>query len=427
VPFFSDLPFPRTARYGISFGQTESSFDANRLLPSNYWTTTAGIVAVTVTFAGALLLVVAAFAIGILCMGRKEHGSSAKEKIQKLDVLFSRDHKNGPAPAAMVERKTAFGSFMGLVSLLMIAALATFLVLNWYYNPTLSSQVIPFGYAGEEDPSAEISAQFIFWGWSGSCTCNGANQFDFSGLGLNSSSWRISCQQTQFSCAIDISATSVVIGTVGTFALEMPTGNSMGISYSLTVSPSLNESSTQYVSETIWAGQEEVFGGATSTQIPISMTWGRVADEQTGYSNRGWVVAAAGTTPGSILNNATYASTIDKTVRLRMLFSRGTTFLSIRVTYSTSIAILVGAILGYLGSVIAACRVTMRVVESWHNRSNRTPPSVSAYLSQLGSKPSLEAHRSINDGSKFDSIEMMLHPKTSEIVDDLGKKSTVVL
>ena len=128
-----------------------------------------------------------------------------------------------------------------------------------------------------------------------------------------------------------------------------------------------------------------VFGGPLPISIPLSTTWAKLHDELRSQQIQGWVLSAAGTSPGSVLGNETFASATDKSVRILMQFSRGSTFLLINITYSSSLAILIGAILGYFSGLMSLGSTVMRITELIHQRGGKTPPSVTHRLRQLSS------------------------------------------
>lgn len=328
---------------------------------------------------------------------------SAKGKLAYLDLLFTLNHRNGPMPSFQLERQTIFGAFMGLCTVLAFSVLATFLVLNWYYSPVLSSNVVPFGYFGEADPVANISVQLQLWGFSGNCDCS-AMRTEFQGLGLSSASsiWRINCTQLPYSCAVDIGNSGVVVSSLGSMYITMPPGTAMGMTYFAEMSPSLNSSVIQRVSETVWAGTANVFGGPIPIVVPLSTTWAKLNDEVRNNRLQGWVLSATGTSPGSVLDNSTYLTATDKTVRINMLFSRGSTFLQIVLAYSSSLPVLIGAILGYFSGIMSLGATLMRIGEALHQRKE-IPPSVQKHLSQLTFEPTGDSLRE----AKLKAIETL--------------------
>jgi hypothetical protein len=360
------------------------SFSTDTLVPPNYWTTANGIIAIILLCSA--LLVFPAIVLGTYFALRKKSSdfSHVKEKLSKADLLYSTAHKNGPLPKAMVERQTVFGAFMGFMVVLGFCVLATFLVLNWYYAPTLTSSVVPFGYVGEADPVGNFSVSFNLWGWTGNCTCD-SSQFTFNGIGqANGSAWSIFCAQTAFSCSMSLAAPRAVISSLGSIGLAMPQpGNCMGLTYTATLSPSLNASAIQLVTQSVFAGSADVFGGPVPLIISLGTTWSKLRDDTKGVASNGWIMSAAGMTPGSTLNNVTYQTASDKQFRAQILLSRGTTFLAITIAYSTQFAILLGSILGYFSGLMSLGRSVMRIVESLHQKGD-SPPSVDSYLANLG-------------------------------------------
>lgn len=164
----------------------------------------------------------------------------------------------------------------------------------------------------------------------------------------------------------------------------------MGLSYSVRMSPSLNQSSVfEAVSQTVWAGNSEVFGGPLPLVLSLATTWSRLTDETKGSNFQGFILSPAGTSPGSTLNNETFLSTTDRTFRASILLNRGTTFLNILVTYTTSLALLIGAIFGYFGVISAAGAVLMRTVEALH-QGDEDPPSVKRYLRSISSSDNMK-------------------------------------
>ncbi len=401
VPFFSQLNLP-PAR--INAGFALPTFNSASLVATNYWTTTSGIVAITVC-CGAFVL--AGLVLILLYFAKRDTSASFatwKTSVAKADILFGASHVNGSTPKVVIERQTVFGAFMSMMVILGCCVLTALLVLNWYYSPTLNSSVVPFGYVGEPDPVATLAFHVDFWGWTGDCASACSRPlYSFSGIGLTSGTdWSIACTTHRFSCGIDISAGSVVVSAAGTIAFSMPTpGNAMGLTYSFSLTPSLNSSaSSEAIIETIWAGPEEVLGGDNPVHVPISTTWTKVADNVRRTSQSGWLVSAAGSSTGSTLNNATYSTTTNKQVSMLVILQRGTTFLAITVSHGSSIAILIGSIMGYFVVVWLAGRIILRLVEWLHQHFHGVPTSVSEYLASLTPPAAMET------GPKMEDIQM---------------------
>ncbi len=391
IPFFAGLVFPR---YGISSGLTAPSFNANSLIPQNYWTTANGIAAIVV-LACVVIAVPAALALIYfscrVCQGKAKF-ESWKEAASKMDWLFAVHHKNGSLPRAVIERKTVFGSVMTISVIVLCMCLCSFLVLNWYYSPVLSSSLVPFGYVGEPDPVASLRFELDLWGWSGPCTLplgsGCALSFTVDGLSqTNGSQLLVACSNRTYSCFIDISASAAVVSSFGSIRITSPQGgNAMGVTYRATILPSLNDSGiTPIISETIFAGASEVFGGTDPVVVSLSTKWSKLRDETKSLSRDGWVVGSAGVVPGSTLNNVTFLEPLrDKQFRLSIALARGTEFLVVSVNYSSSIAILIGSILAYFGTVVAVGRVLMRLIESLdQRRQGEAPRVVTEYLASL--------------------------------------------
>ncbi len=405
IPFFSGLVF---SRFGISNGITAPSFNSNTLVPQNYWTTPSGIAAIVIL---CLLLVCIPCALVLIYFGCRKSKSAAqfetwKVSMAKLDFLFASSHKSGSLPRVVIERKTVFGALMSFCALVACAVLLTFLVLNWYYSPTLSSSLVPFGYVGEPDPVAGLRLQLDLWGWSGPCalpfSSGCALSFTVDGIGqTNGSQLLFSCSNRSFSCFIDISASAAVVSSFGSIRMTSPQGgNAMGVTYTALVTPSLNStaSTTMDVSETIFAGASEVFGGPDPVVVSLSTKWAKLRDETQGTARNGWIVGSAGVSPGSTLNNVTFLDpSRDKQFRLSIALARGTEFLAITINYSSSIAILIGSIIGYLLGVVVLFRFIMRCVEWVHQLHNDAPSAVTEYLASLAPPP---ASSGFDDGHK---------------------------
>ncbi len=107
---------------------------------------------------------------------------------------------------------------------------------------------------------------------------------------------------------------------LGVVAFEMPPpGNCMGLTYVATVSPSLNASTVQIVSQTIWAGSEHVFGGPAPLVLSLATNWAVVRDETSRVRDTaGWIVSAGGTSP----NNVTFRNATATTFRATVLLNR---------------------------------------------------------------------------------------------------------
>lgn len=166
----------------------------------------------------------------------------------------------------------------------------------------------------------------------------------------------------------------------------------MGVTYRASLTPSLNDSITIApfdVSETIFAGFSEVFGGSDPVVVSLSTKWANFRDETQGTARKGWIVGSAGLSPGSNLNNVTFLDPArDKQFRLSITLARGTEFLAITVSYSSSIAILIGSIIGYLLGVVVLVRFIMRCFEWVHQLHHDAPTVVTEYLASLA-PPSL--------------------------------------
>ncbi len=396
IPFFAGLVF---SRFGISSGVTVPSFNANSLVSQNFWTTSSGIIALVVLCS---LLVLIPCALAVIYFGcRCTSKSSAqfetwKASMANLDFLYASSHKNGSLPRVVIERKTVFGAMMSIVCVVACSVLLTFLVLNWFYSPTLSSSLVPFGYVGEPDPIAGLQLQLELWGWSGPCAlpfgsaC--AMSFTADGIGqTNGSQLLFACTNRSFSCFIDISASAAVISSFGSLRMTSPQGgNPMGVTYTALVTPSLNStaSTNMDVSETIFAGSSEVFGGPDPVMVSLSTKWARLRDETKGTARNGWIVGSAGVSPGSTLNNVSFLDPArDKQFRLSISLARGTEFLAITISYSSSIAILIGSIIGYLLGVVVLVRFIMRCVEWVHQLHHDAPSAVTEYLASLAPPP----------------------------------------
>jgi hypothetical protein len=256
-------------RYGISSGITAPSFNSNTLVSQNFWTTSNGIAAIVVL---CLMVVLIPCLLAVLYFGCRFGKSPAqfetwKSSIATLDFLYASSHKSGSLPRVVIERKTVFGAVMSLCAIVACMSLLTFLVLNWYYSPTLSSSLIPFGYVGEPDPVARLHLQMDLWGWSGPCSLplgsGCALTFSVSGIGqTNGSQFVFACTNQTYSCAIDISAASAVVSSFGSIQVASPQGgNAMGLTYRASITPTLNSSALLDISETIFAGSSDVFGG----------------------------------------------------------------------------------------------------------------------------------------------------------------------
>jgi hypothetical protein len=407
VPFFSQLPFTRA-----SAGFTKPTYNVQLLVSQNFWTTTAGIVAITVSCAAFVILGVA------LCCSyfAKRDGSASfaewKRKVARVDVLFGVSHVNGTKPKVVIERQTVFGAFMSCMVIFGCCILIALLVLNWYYSPSLNSSVIPFGYANEPDPSGNISFHSDFWGWTGDCpsVCS-SNSFLFSGLGLKSGSdWQISCVTKQFSCAVNVDAVDVVISSTASITLVMPIpGNAMGVTYTFALSPALN-SSSQSISETIWAGSDAILGGGNSILVPISTTWAKVTDRTKNIAISGWLLSASASSTGSTLDNTTYTTATNKRVTMQLQLQRGTTFLAVFIDYGISVAILIGSIVGYLVAVWFGGRVILRLAEHIHQHFHGVPVVVSEYLASLNPPSAMgpEAIPFDEYSFKFENSTMMI-------------------
>lgn len=100
---------------------------------------------------------------------------------------------------------------------------------------------------------------------------------------------------------------------------------------------------------------------------PIPLT--KIRNEVRSRFSQGWILSIGATSPGSTLNNYTYVSAPDKTFRASLVFSRGTTFLSIAISYSSPLAVLLGAILGNFSGIMSLGTTIMRMVESLHQRN----------------------------------------------------------
>ena len=396
-------------------GTTSESFDTGVLLPPNWWLSHDGIVAMGL-LVGIFLGVIALTVVAYLVLRKTSKDFEAtKATLSKADLLYTTSHKSGSMPKVMVERQTVFGAFVGLVVVLGFAVLGAFLILNWYYSPVLISGNVPFGLAGVADPVANITMRFDLWGWTGACLCN-PSYFTITGIGFGTSGeLRVACAATSYSCGMTVELPTAVLSSLGTLAFAMPPpGNAMGVTYRVALSPSLNETiGAQTVSQTVWAGQEEVFGGPVPLVLSLATTWARLEDATRGTSRQGFILSPAGTSPGSTLDNATYATASDKTFRASIVLNRGTTFLNIQITYVTSIALLIGAILGYFGGLMAAGRGLMRMVELLHQRGEDTA-SVQEYLSSLGNmnaiaNPNSVAH--LQAVKTTGAIEMSSNPR----------------
>ena len=77
----------------------------------------------------------------------------------------------------------------------------------------------------------------------------------------------------------------------------------------------------------------------------------------------------------------------DKQFRLSIALARGTEFLLISLSYSSSIAILIGSIIGYLVGAIVLGRLIMRSFEWAHQLHNDAPSVVTEYLASLAPPP----------------------------------------
>ena len=95
-------------------------------------------------------------------------------------------------------------------------------------------------------------------------------------------------------------------------------------------------------------------------------------------NSSGWLSAWITTAPGSQRDAGSYnASYADSRVAVEFNLPRGNTYLVITKAYSQSLAVLVGAVLGYLSSNIALFAVAMRVLEAadtkcWRKRQPST-------------------------------------------------------
>lgn len=317
-----------------------------------------------------------------------------KTKASKVDLLYIANHKSGPTPSIMIERQTVFGAIMSICILVLCASVCAFVVLNWYYSPTLSSSLIPFGLVGEPDPVAQLRIQLDLWGWSGPCTlplssaC--ALSFTVSGIGqTNGSQFLVSCTNRTYSCSIDISSSSAVISSFGSIQMTSPQGgNAMGVTYRASLTPSLNNSAPD-TSETIFAGSSDVFGGSNPVLISLSTKWTLLRDETQGTARDGWIVGSAGVSPGSTLNNVTFLDpALDKQFRLSIALARGTELLIITLSYKSSIVILIGVIGGYMTTVLTIGRIFLRIVEAVRHTRYDTPTVVKECLAGVSTGPS---------------------------------------
>jgi hypothetical protein len=396
IPFFSGLIFP-SSRYGISSGITASSFNSNALVPQNYWTTTNGIIAIVIlcTMVVAFPLFLALVYFGCRSCKNPANFETWKSDMANLDFLYSSSHKSGSLPRVVIERKTVFGAVMSICVVVACMSLCAFLVLNWYYSPTLSSSLVPFGYVGEPDPVARLQFDLDLWGWSGPCVrpLDGACELDLSydGIGhTNGSQWSAVCTNRTYSCNIQLSAPAAIVSSFGSIRIgSSQGGNAMGLTYRASITPSLNSSALLTdLSETIFAGPSDVFGGANPVIISLSTKWAKLRDEIQGTGRDGWVVGSAGVSPGTTLNNVTFLDpSLDKQFRLLIGLARGTEFLVITINYSSSIAILIGSIIGYLLGVVVLGRIIMRFFEWAHQKRHDAPTVVTEYLASLAPPP----------------------------------------
>ena len=124
--------------------------------------------------------------------------------------------------------------------------------------------------------------------------------------------------------------------------------------------------------------------GDAPSEVSLAATWTTLSDH-TYYAavrhKQGWLIAHPTSSLGSSADLQQFANGTDAGAAISFRVSRGTTYLSVRVDYTESLAVLVGVIFGYLGSVMGAFGMVMRWIEGIRQRvhGDKRPYEVERY------------------------------------------------
>ncbi len=112
--------------------------------------TVVGILILVLGFGSVLLLGIVVVLVVLFL--RKTHWGSAKSRVMKLDVLFSRQHANvnpGENAGLMMERKTVLGAVFSIFVIIVFLALALFLTYSYFTGYVLRIAQLPSGLADQ--------------------------------------------------------------------------------------------------------------------------------------------------------------------------------------------------------------------------------------------------------------------------------------
>ena len=354
---------------------------------------------------GILGLALVIVVIWVLCARwrchKSDHYKRLKGSVSAADVFFRSRHRN-ETPGLMVHRKSIMGGIQSVIFLPILILIAVGLALQWQNNSIVTSASLPFGYAETiEETVGQFRVSAAFWGFAGTC----CDDTQITVAGLSRANESVTCLPGPFSCNITWeSGESISLSNDARVTIEAPGGHAAFISWEIkapTITFVLDDEGEQENAEaafvnrgraTVLPANASVFKGATPTEVDGTLTYVIFRDETTGASVRsaeGWLLSALRTGVTSEVTAARF-NQVQNSVGVSFNLARSPTYLAISVENATPLGVLIGAILGYGGSVVAALVIVGKALE-WsftkccHKPRSRTMDFFMAQMEEGGS------------------------------------------
>lgn len=362
---------------------------------------------------GLIVLVFSLTVILLTTAKRSSRWDRTKGFFTKLDVLFPKKHSND-RPGVMIERQTVLGGLFTLMVPIVFIVVATFIVAQWQSSPQIKTNSIPFGLSSKTIAAGRFVITVRFFGYNPighprGCLSTYQDATFSSGFTFKNSSYPVTTAiQGPSSCDVTWDSGPDAVPTVDVAVGVKQPGYASFLSWTFQAEPyvfaPLNQSAKAQISQTMFPTQPSsyltivnptggIFGPGTTdttgaTIVSLAATWMEYLDStyftsvknSSGFAST-FVNSQIGST--STTQGLNFAPT---EVGVFFKISRGLTFTHIEKSYQSSVGVLVGAILGYLSSIIAAFAVIMLVIEALERkRGKKQPQTVSDVYDRFSS------------------------------------------
>lgn len=357
-PLGSTMAVPRAA---IDFSQSVLSSNLAYKETPKFIDSTMALLILTIGFGGVVGVGIALFVI--CCALRRTSKWKHVKAFARADLLFPTRHA-GPTPGVVIRRQSVLGAVSTVMTALVFSVLAVFMVLQWYNEPVVSASMLPFGHVISSSTRGRFVANASFIGFSGVCQCT---QADVVVTGISSTVASLACTALSYGCqSVWDSGPNATMGVDSSITITLQ-GHASLLVWQLQVSPHYNASAVNLLGQTILPkNSTSVFMGTTPSTAILTASWVEFWDKtyfaKVPRSN-GWLVAHSTSQSGAEADAQSFTST-PNSVGMRIAMSRGATYLTISVDYAQPLVILVGVILGYLGSITSGFAITMAIIET---------------------------------------------------------------